>query len=126
MYFPDFPRHFQEILEISGFFRNNPESSGISWKNPDFSGISQNCPNCSGNVWNFQDCSGIFQNFRGPPHRAYSWGHDGPDDTPYGVSGSILSKWTCSLSIIYLYIYKIEAKKVLGNATTHRVLVLSS
>ena len=28
--------------------------------------------------------------------------------------------------IDYLYIYKIEAKKVLGNATTHRALVLSS
>ena len=28
--------------------------------------------------------------------------------------------------IYNLYIYKIEAKKVLGNATTHRALVLSS
>ena len=32
----------------------------------------------------------------------------------------------CCSHYLYLYIYKIEAKKVLGNATTHRALVLSS
>ena len=38
-----------------------------------------------------------------------------------GSTCKVVSQISC-----YLYIYKIEAKKVLGNATTHRALVLSS